>query len=133
VDEACDDRLARGQGLREEAAAHGHHGLVANTGCALREEDDREAIAKALGHTFRSLRRRAARSASHVDGAGHHADPTQNRRLAEFDLRDEDAGAHRRVDEDVDVGEVVGDDGTAHGNRADCAVSDVLCRKKSIA
>ncbi len=52
VDEAGGDGLAEGDGLGEQAAAHGHHGLVADTGGAFGEEDDGELVAEALAHAF---------------------------------------------------------------------------------
>ena len=68
-----------------------------------------------------------------VDGAGHHADPAEDGGGAELDLGDEDAGADGAVEDDVDVGEVVGDDGAVHGDGADGGEGDVLGAEEAVA
>ena len=135
VDEAGGDGLFVGDRKVEKAAAEGEGGDVANAGGAFGEEDDGEVVAKALGHAFGSLGDAigAAGGAIDVDGAGHHADPSEDGSLAEFDLGDEDAGADGAVNDDVDVGEVVGDDGAVHGDRTDGGEGDVLGTEEAVA
>jgi len=135
VDEAGGDGLLVGDGQVEKAAAEGEGWNVANAGGAFGEEDDGEVIAETLGHTFGCFGDAvgAAGGAIDVDGAGHHADPSEDRSLAEFDLGDEDAGANGAVQDDVDVGEVVGDDGAVHGDGADGGEGDVLGAEEAIA
>ena len=133
VDESGGDRLAGGDGLGEEAAAERERGDVADTGGSFGEEDDGEAVAEALGHAFAGLGGRATGSSGDVDGTGHEADPAEDGSLAEFDFGYEDAGTHGGVDEDVDVGEVVGDDGAVGGDGADGGEGDVLGAKEAVA
>jgi hypothetical protein len=133
VDEAGGDGLFGGDGLGEKAAAEGERGNVADTGCAFGEEDDGEAVAEAFGHAFSGFSSAAARAASDVDGASHEADPAEDGRLAELDFGDEDAGTHGGVEKDVDVGEVVGDDGAVGGDGADRGEGDVLGAEKAVA
>lgn len=133
VDEAGGDGLARSDGHGEQAVAEGEGGLVADAGGALGEEDDREAVAEAFRHALAGFGGAAAEAAIDVDGAGHHADPAEDGGLAELDLGDEDAGAHGAVEDDVDVGEVVGDDGAVRGDGADGGEGDVLRAKKAFA
>jgi len=135
VDEAGGDGLFVGDGEVEEAAAEGEGGHVANAGGAFGEEDDGEVVAKALGHTFGGLGDAvgATGGAIDVDGAGHHADPSEHGCLADFDLGDEDAGADGAVNDYVDVGEVVGDDGAMHGDGAYSGERDVLGAEEAVA
>ena len=135
VDEAGIDGLLVRDGEMEKAAAEGERGDVTNTGSAFGEEDDGEVIPKAFGHALCCLgdAARAAGRAIDVDGAGHHADPAEDGRLAELDLGDEDAGADGAMQNDVDVGEVVGDDGAVHGDGADGGEGDVLCTQQAVA
>ncbi len=133
VDEAGDDGLVGGDGLREQAAAEGKHGDIAFAGGAFGEEDDGEAVAEAFGHAFCGFGGGATGAAGDVDGAGHEADPAEDGGLAELDLGDEDAGTERAVEEDVDVGEVVGDDGAVGGDGADGGEGDLLRAEKAVA
>jgi hypothetical protein len=133
VDEAGGDGLVRGDGLREEAAAEGERGNIADAGCAFGEEDDGESVLESPGHAFGGFGGAATGSAGDVDGAGHEADPAEDGRLAEFDLGDEDAGTHGGVEEDVDVGEVVGDDGAMGGDGADGGEGNVLGAEEAVA
>jgi len=112
-------------GLRDQAAAERHCGLIADTGGAFGKEDYRQAIAEAFGHAFRRFGRAAALAASDVDGAAHEAHPAEQRCFAELDLGDEDARTHRGVEQDVDVGEVIGDDGAGHGDVANDVEGDI--------
>ena len=133
VDEAGGDGLLVGQRQREDAAAEGEGGNVADAGGAFGEEDDGKVIAEAFGHAFGGLLDIAASGAVDVDGAGHHADPAEDGSLAELDLGDEDAGADGAVNDDVDVCEVVGDDGTVIGDGADGGEGDVLGAQQAVA
>jgi len=135
VDEPRGDGLLVGDGQVEKSAAEGEGGDVANAGGAFGEEDYGEIVAKALGHALGRLgdAAGAAGGAIDVDGTGHHADPTEDGGLAELDLGDEDTGADRPVDDDVDVGEVVGDDGAVHGDGSDGGKGDVLGAEEAIA
>jgi len=112
-------------GLGDEAGAEGEGGFVADAGGAFGEEDDGEAVAEALGHAFGGLGGGATLAAGDVDGSGHHGHPAEDGGVAELGLGDEDAGTHGGVEEDVSVGEVVGDDGAGGGDRADGVVGDV--------
>ena len=133
VDEAGGDGLLGGDGLGEKAAAEGECGDVADAGGSFGEEDDGKAVAEAFGHALCGLGGRATGAAGDVDGAGHEADPAEDGGLAELDLGDEDAGAHGGVEEDVDVGEMVGDDGAVVGDGADGGEGDVLGVEQAVA
>ena len=119
VDEAGGDGLLVGDRQVEQAAAEGEGRDVADAGGAFGEEDDGEIVAEAFGHALGGFGDAAGATggAIDVDGAGHHADPAEHGSLAEFDLGDEDAGADGAVEDDVDVGEVVGDDGAVRWGR----------------
>jgi len=135
VDEAGGDWLFVGDGEVEKAAAKRERGDIADAGGALGKEDDGEVVAKALSHAFRGLgdAAGAAGGAIDVDGAGHHADPAEDRSFADLDLGDEDAGADGAMKDDVDVSEVVGDYGAVHGDGADGGEGDVLSTEKAVA
>lgn len=135
MDEARGDGLFVGDRQMQEAAAKRERGNIPNAGGAFGEEDDGQVVAEALGHAFGCLgdAAGAAGGAIDVDGAGHHADPAEDGRLAEFDLGDEDAGTDRAVNDDVDVCEVVGDHGAVHGDWADGGEGDVLGAEKALA
>jgi len=135
VDETGGDGLVVCDSEVEEAAAERESWNVANAGGAFGEEDDREVVAEALGHAFGGFfdATGAAGGAVDVDRAGHHADPAEDGSLAELDLGDEDAGADGAVDDDVDVGEVVSDDGAVHGDGADGGEGDVLGVEQAVA
>ena len=133
VDKAGGDGLVCGHSLGEDAVAEGEGGRVADAGGAFGEEDYGEVVAEALGHAFGGLGGAAAGAAVDVDGAGHHADPAEDGGGAELDFGDEDAGAHGAVDDDVDVGEVVGDDGAVGGDGADGGEGDVLRAEEAVA
>lgn len=135
VDESGGDWLLIGKCKREKTAAEGQGGNIANAGGAFGEEDDRKIVAKSLGHAFGGLGDAAcaAGGAVDVDGAGHHADIAKDRSLAELDLGDEDTGADGAVNDNVNVGEVVGDHGAMHGDGTDRSKGDVLGAEKAVA
>ena len=135
VDEAGGDGLFVGDREVKKSAAKRKRRNVAHAGGAFGKEDHGKIVAEALGHALGGLgdAARAAGSAIDVDGAGHHADPSEDGSLAEFNLGDENAGADGAVDDDVDVGEVVGDDGAVHGDGAYGGERDVLGTEQAIA
>ena len=135
MNEAGGDGLLVGDRQVKKPAAERERWNITNAGGPLRKEDDREVIAKALGHAFSGLGDAggAAGGTIDVDGTGHHADPAEDGSLADFDLGDEDAGPNGAVDDDVDVGEVVGNDGAVHGHGANGRKGDVLRAEQAVA
>src|SRR5206468_3438787 len=78
-----------------------------------------------LGHAFGGFAGASALSPGHVDRAAHKAHPTEDGDAAEFDLGDEDARMDGGVEQDVERGEVVGDDGAAAWDGAADGEGDV--------